>query len=124
MSNELKSKHPAMPPCPWCQQNGGKCSMHPNGDSALPPPRKSPFGWASIAGANPEPIELAELDGRPCLYTIGCEDAYFLTDGNVVVYADELRRPNNLLTQEQIDEKERKWRLDESKRKHSWRGPR
>ncbi len=116
-----KAKNP-MPRCPWCKRNGGKCSMHPEGDS-VPTKRTSPFAWASIAGADPEPVELTEVDGKPCVYTLGCQDAFLLSDPTVTLYADELVRPRNLLTQEQADEKERQWRLEAS-REHSWRGPR
>lgn len=119
-----------MPPCPACKENMQRhgddgvlsCARHPNGPDAPPDPRVSPFAWASIAGANPEPVEISETSGRPCLYTIGCEDAFFLDDPTVLLYVDELDRPENLMTKEQVEEEERKWRS--AKRSHGWRGPR
>ena len=40
--------------------------------------RKTEFWWASIAGADPEPVEKTEHDGRPCVYTLGCADPFYL----------------------------------------------
>lgn len=119
-----------MPDCPWCKENASRhgdgvlaCARHPNGqDAPRAEPHQSPFAWASIAGANPEPVEISEVEGRPCLYTIGCEDAFFLDDPTVLLYVDELDRPDNLMTQDQVEEEERKWRS--AKRSHGWRGPR
>ena len=40
--------------------------------------RKTEFWWASIAGADPEPVEKTEHEGRPCVYTLGCADPFYL----------------------------------------------
>ncbi len=48
----------------------------------------NPFRWASIHGAAPEPVEKAERDGRPCVYTLGCADPFYLDDGVAVVFID------------------------------------
>lgn len=118
-----------MPPCPWCESESkrkGKpsvCSRHPNGDSAPSPPRRSPFSWASIAGSNPEPVEVSEHEGRPCVYTLGCSDPFFLDDPAIVLYVDEMERPKNLRTQAEMDEMEKQWRL-RAGNSHRWRGPR
>lgn len=117
-----------MPPCPWCVSEEKRtkrraCSMHPNGDFAPPPARTSPFSWASVAGADPEPVEVTEFEGRPCVYTLGCADPFFLDDPSVLLYADEMERPKNLKTQAEVDELEAQWRRRAGKR-HSWRGPR
>ncbi len=121
MSSDKKKE---MIACPHCKRQDGRCARHPNGDSAPSDPRASPFAWASIAGANPEPVEISEVDGRPCVYTTGCGDPFFMDDPSVVLYVDDLERPDNLLTQEQVDERERQWRLDASRPSHRWRGPR
>jgi hypothetical protein len=63
-----------------------------------------------------------EAKGRPCVYTLGCEDPFFLDDPIVVLYVDELRRPESLTTPEEEEESERKWRLRAGE-KHGWSGP-
>lgn len=47
--------------------------------------RKAKFCWASIAGADPEPVELVRIDGRPAIYTCGCADPFYLDDRAVPV---------------------------------------
>lgn len=42
--------------------------------------RKTEFWWASIAGADPEPVERCEIDGRPAVYTCGCADPFYLDE--------------------------------------------
>lgn len=42
--------------------------------------RKSRFFWASVAGADPEPVEVTEIDGRQVAYTCGCADPFYLDD--------------------------------------------
>lgn len=42
--------------------------------------RKTEFWWASIHGADPEPVEKTEHDGRPCVFTLGCGDPFYLDD--------------------------------------------
>jgi hypothetical protein len=41
---------------------------------------KSTFYWASIAGSDPEPVEVCTVDGRSACYTLGCGDAFFLDE--------------------------------------------
>ena len=56
--------------------------------------RKSEFWWASIYGADPEPVEKTERNGRPCVYTIGCADPFYLDDAGAVVFVEErMTRP-------------------------------
>jgi hypothetical protein len=43
------------------------------------------FYWASVAGAQPEPVEVTELNGRKVAYTCGCADAFDLEDPNCPV---------------------------------------
>jgi hypothetical protein len=40
--------------------------------------RKIEFWWASIAGADPEPVEVTSLDGERVAYTCGCADPFYL----------------------------------------------
>ena len=115
--------------------------------------RKTTFAWASIAGADAEPVELMEVDGRKGLYTLGCADAFWLDDasiGIVVFGGTPLNRPDHPETQEQRDEREStykakaavkkaayEWHRDNAKHgphcieaecetpwRHGWRGPR
>lgn len=83
----------------------------------MPEIRKVDFGWASIAGADPEPVELIETDGRKGLLTIGCEDPFWLDDESVgiVVYdGSPLSRPSNPETREQRDLREEKYRAKQA----------
>ena len=57
--------------------------------------RKTEFWWASIHGADPEPVEKTEHEGRPCVYTLGCADPFYLDDGDAVVLVGE-RMPRPL----------------------------
>ena len=50
--------------------------------------RKTEFWWASIAGADPEPVEKTEHEGRPCVYTLGCADPFFLDEPGVLFVAE------------------------------------
>lgn len=47
--------------------------------------RKAKFCWASIAGADPEPVELVRIDGRLAIYTCGCADPFYLNDVSMPV---------------------------------------
>lgn len=47
--------------------------------------RKAEFYWASVAGADPEPVELVIIDGRKAIYTCGCGDPFFLDDKAVKI---------------------------------------
>jgi hypothetical protein len=76
----------------------------------MPKNRKTNFVWVSIAGADAEPAELIETDGRKGILTIGCQDPFWLDDktAGIIVYdGDSLIRPNNPETQEQRDLRER-----------------
>lgn len=71
--------------------------------------RKTEFAWASIAGADAEPVELVEIDGRKGLYTLGCADPFWLDDsatGIVIFGGTALNRPENPETMEQRDLRE------------------
>lgn len=59
--------------------------------------RKAQFCWASIAGADPEPVELVRIDGRLAIYTCGCADPFFLNDKSVPVRVGrtEIRSQNS-----------------------------
>lgn len=48
-------------------------------------PRKAKFCWASIAGSDPEPVELGLVNGRHAIYTCGCADPFYLDDKAVPV---------------------------------------
>lgn len=85
--------------------------------------RKTEFAWASIAGADPEPVELIEKDNRKGLYTIGCEDIFWLDDesAGIVVYdGNPLTRPSNPETQEQREAREAKFRAVERAKKAAY----
>lgn len=47
--------------------------------------RKAKFCWASIAGADPEPVEMVSIDGRAAIYTCGCADPFYLDDASMPV---------------------------------------
>lgn len=55
--------------------------------------KKAEFWWASIYGADPEPVEKAEHDGRPCVYTLGCADPFYLDGGAVEFVGGKIDRP-------------------------------
>ncbi len=54
--------------------------------------RKTQFFWASIAGADPEPVEVCTVDGRRACYTLGCGDPFFLDDPNSPVALGKMER--------------------------------
>ena len=96
--------------------------------------RKMLFAWASIAGAEPEPVELIEVDGRKGLLTIGCPDPFFLDDesAGIVIYdGNPINRPVNPETMMQRDLREEKYRVKqiaikaayEWHREHAKHGP-
>lgn len=91
--------------------------------------RKTEFWWASVAGADCEPVEVTMLDGERVAYTCGCGDPFYLdrTDCPVLLvpaYATDgaMDRPKTPV-QEAADEK-RRLRAIRYARNHSWRGPR
>ena len=81
----------------------------------------SVFWWASIAGADCEPVEVVE-DKRlgSVVYTCGCADPFVLDTADCpVLLVQEMKRA---LTPKQ-NEAEMKLRLAHNA-KHGWRGPR
>lgn len=87
--------------------------------------RKAQFQWASIAGADPEPVELIVIDGRQGLLTIGCQDPFWIDDdsaGIVVFEGTPLDRPRNPETQHQRDVREAKYeaKLAAEKAAYEW----
>ena len=107
------------------------------------PERKSRFAWASIGGAEPEPVELTELEGHPVAYTCGCADVFFLDEPDSPVRIGGTRRlsgwldlcmdfkaKNEIIERPRLADKEETARLNEQyhrrepKRHHGWRGPR
>lgn len=106
--------------------------------------RKTKFMWASIAGADPEPVEVTTLDGRPVVYTLGCNDPFYLDDGARVVRLggtfsryghgplcmnfkskEPMERPvlPDADAKKALSDHYAQLRLDKLPR-HSWRGPR
>jgi hypothetical protein len=85
--------------------------------------RKARFGWASIAGADAEPVEIIEKNGRTGVLTTGCEDPFWLDDkkAGVLLYANELQRPKPLETDAQRNEREEQYRQYKASH-HGWRG--
>ncbi len=103
--------------------------------------RKTTFYWASIAGADCEPVEVTMLDGERVAYTCGCGDPFHLDrpDCPVVLIYDpdtaadawfrhdgQMNRP---MTPKQARNKvlaaERRLKRDERLGiHHRWRGPR
>lgn len=92
-----------------------------------PTVRKTVFAWASIAGADAEPVELINVDGREGLYTLGCADPFWLDDvslGVIVYDGTPLPRPENPETHEQRGAREEKYRAKEIavKKAYEWHG--
>lgn len=103
--------------------------------------RKTEFYWASIAGADPEPVELATVDGRQAVYTCGCADPFFLDSDPVALGAArympgdssstrlDLRKPIEPLERPLLANKEEAAEIARhyhppTKVAHGWRGPR
>ena len=101
--------------------------------------RKSQFAWASIAGAQAEPVEITEVDGRPAVYSCGCADPFFLDEPDCPVElgtgyrypwaegsvftpeADKfLVRPVVVETSERLAAE----KAYAKRKRHGWRGPR
>lgn len=53
--------------------------------------RKTKFYWASIGGADPEPVEVTKVDGKRVVYTLGCPDPFLLEKGSPVRLGREAR---------------------------------
>ncbi len=104
--------------------------------------RKTEFWWASIGGAEPEPVEKTEHEGRPCVYTLGCADPFYLDDPDCPVTLASTNRPSgwrslcfdvkNRLPMERpkLPNKDEAQSIDDMfhrrmpPRSHGWRGPR
>lgn len=94
--------------------------------------RKSQFWWATIAGADCEPVEVATLNGERVAYTCGCGDPFYLDRPDcplVLVPMDEFNEPDmpmvRPLTPKQEKNAERAARRALTiAASHSWRGPR
>ena len=88
--------------------------------------RKTEFWWASIHGADPEPVEKTEHEGRPCVYTCGCADPFYLDEGAILFVRthplgklDRPEHPSKHLAERAATPI---WRQGHPY--HSWRGPR
>jgi len=100
--------------------------------------RKSEFWWASIHGADPEPVEKTEHDGRPCVYTLGCADPFYLDEKPCpLLFVTNAPRPKHPDIQAAEDAARRAESLRQSVAAyrrgtgrnpidftHGWRGPR
>ena len=105
--------------------------------------RKAEFYWASIGGANPEPVEKCLIDGRPAVYTLGCNDPFYLDGPDCPVVLGEINSivvgglGFLILDTDNPTPMERPATLEDSREKmekaekdyeksgpHSWRGPR
>ena len=87
----------------------------------------SQFWWATIAGADCEPVEVTELDGERVAYTCGCGDPFYIDRPDcpcvlVPTYGGNMPRPPTPAQQEAALERRYKELADA--RSHSWRGPR
>lgn len=104
--------------------------------------RKSKFYWASVAGADPEPVEVTKVDGKRVAFTIGCPVPFPLGRGSHVrlgrettewggsrqffttIDPEPMTRPVHA-TKEQVQrEKDRIAYENRPLPQHSWRGPR
>lgn len=90
--------------------------------------RKTEFWWASVAGADCEPVEVTMLDGERVAYTCGCGDPFYLDrpDCPVVLVGvgyprRAMERPLSPMQQKLADEA---WDRERVGVSHSWRGPR
>lgn len=105
---------------------------------------KSEFWWASIAGADCEPVEVTKLNGERVAYTCGCTDPFYLDRPDCPVllipvnenewlffkdkppeyqqWSGRLARPFTPRQEELNLKAERK--RQETLRSHGWRGPR
>lgn len=93
---------------------------------------KSEFWWATVAGANCEPVEVTNLDGERVAYTCGCADPFYLDRPDCFVVLIGQSRGGSLtrpLTPEQEKAKEAAWqrKIKADARRgiyHGWRGQR
>ena len=89
--------------------------------------RKTEFWWASIAGSDCEPVEIATLNGERVAYTCGCGDPFYLDRPDCPVLLVAARGTDGAMdrqpTPKQEEEALKKYRRRMA-RGHSWRGPR
>ena len=89
---------------------------------------KSEFWWATIAGADCEPVEVTTLNGKRVAYTCGCGDPFPLDEpDSVCVLVDGPERRPLTPAQELAAKEERERQMEADRKKgikHSWRGPR
>lgn len=97
---------------------------------------KSEFWWASIAGANCEPVEVTTLDGRRVAYTCGCNDPFYVDEPTcpcVLVPTYEYRgngvssrgpMVRNLTPKQAEDQLRREREQRRIAESHRWRGDR
>ena len=86
---------------------------------------KSEFWWASVAGADSEPVEVVKKDGERLAYTCGCGDPFYLDrpDCPVILIEDEaMDRP--MTPKQEKNYWARQKRQAAIARSHSWRGAR
>jgi hypothetical protein len=88
--------------------------------------KRMKFAWASIAGADLEPVEIVRDESGDVIgiLTCGCPDPFLLTDqAAVVVIYEELDRPDNPQTLEQRERASIKYEKERGIT-HGWRGQR
>jgi hypothetical protein len=97
---------------------------------------KSEFWWASIAGANCEPVEVTMIDGKRVAYTCGCGDPFYIDEPEclcvlIPVYeyrgngVDSYGPMVRVLTPKQEKRQEAKERrINRELARHRWRGQR
>lgn len=90
--------------------------------------KKAEFAWASIAGADPEPVEIIERDGRKGVLTCGCPDPFWLDDKSAGVKLDYdlMNRPLSVITAAQKRRMDAAYQRQRAKAgfTHGWRGSR
>ena len=94
--------------------------------------RKTKFWWASVAGAECEPVEVTTLDGERVAYTCGCGDPFYLDRPDCPIelvpakYTDGAMERALTPTQVTRAEKRRQRLIAKAMANgtHSWRGPR
>jgi hypothetical protein len=84
---------------------------------------KSEFWWATVAGADCEPVEVVKKDGERLAYTCGCGDPFYLDRPDCpAVLVDEMNRP--MTPKKEKNYYRRQARQAAIAVSHSWRGPR
>jgi len=96
--------------------------------------RKTEFWWATIAGADCEPVEVVTVEGKRLAYTCGCGDPFHLDqpDCPCILVASQAARFGDeggpmlrpLTPKQEKNAFRRKQRQLAEMRAHSWRGPR